>query len=90
MQEDSVESGPLGNWIATQLKHNNKILALINAYWILASSQQGPYCSLIQYNLAEKKSKSVTEYRKEIITQIKKYIDKNKEINDIIIAGDLN
>ena len=77
VQENSVECSPLGNWIAMKLKYNNKIIALITVYQIPASSQQGLYCSLTQYNLAEKKVKSLIEYRKEILVQIKKYIENN-------------
>ena len=67
VQEDRVEYSPLGNWIVTHLEYNNKKLALINIYQIPASSQIGPYYSLTQYNLTDKKVKSLSEYRKEIL-----------------------
>ena len=36
------------------------------------------------------KVRSTGEYRKEIFNEIKKYVNSNEDINDIIIAGDYN
>ena len=64
IEEKGVESSPLGNWIATKLHYKKKIITLINVYWIPASSQQGLYCSLTQYNSIIKDAKNPTHYRK--------------------------
>ena len=57
------------------LEHNNKRLVLINVYQIPALLQIEPYYSLTQYNFADKKVKSPSEYRKEILMQIKRYVE---------------
>ena len=49
----SIQSGPLRNWIAMQLKHRNEAKMLINARRIQVNSQQGLYYSLPQHNVVE-------------------------------------
>ena len=63
---------------------------MINIYWISSSSPFGPECSIIQYNIIERKVKGTNKYRKKIFKQIKRHLNKNNEINDIIITGDFN
>ena len=38
LNEEKIEIGPLRNWMAMQLEHNNKIIALINMYQIPVTS----------------------------------------------------
>ena len=51
---------------------------------------QGLKCCLAQHNILEGNAKEATEYRKEILVEMKKHVQVKKEINDIIIAGDFN
>ena len=52
--------------MAVKLKHNNKVLVLINIYRILITSSNSPFYALTQYNKVDSKVKSTSEYRKEI------------------------
>ena len=90
VNENDIEKSKLGNWISVPMQHNGKKILIINVYRIPASSAQGPRCSLTQYNVVEGKVKSATEYRKEIFKQIKQHVNKQHDIDDLIIAGDLN
>ena len=92
MDEKMVTVGRLGNWIAFGMNHNSKRLEIINLYRIpMANGNASGICSsLTQYHLIDGNVKSPNEYRKEIFTEIKNHIRQNKNINDIIIAGDYN
>jgi len=46
VQEEKVAQGKLGNWIAIQLKYNEKIVVMINVYRLPTSLTQGPKCCL--------------------------------------------
>jgi len=89
LDEEKTQKSKLGNWMAIQLSHNNKTIAIINIYRIPISTSKGPRCCFTQYTLTEGKIKSTTQYRKEILRQIKEYVHENK-IDDIIIGGDFN
>ena len=90
LQDHEVYTNEIGNWMAVKLRHKNKTLGIINVYRILAMSSSGNTCSLTQYNLAEGQTKLPASYRKEILSQIRDYVHKNEDIDDIIIAGDFN
>ena len=75
--------------MVTEFTHNSKTLAIINLNRIPATSSKGPRCCITQYNIAKGTSKNNTQYRKEILKQIKEYIQ-IKNFNDIIISGDYN
>jgi len=66
------------------------MLVIINIYRILKTSSNGVYYLLTQYNKVDRKAKTVAEYRKEILNQIKQYLNENTSINDVIIVGDYN
>ena len=51
---------------------------MINVYRLPTSSTQGLKCCLIQYNVVEGKVKGTTEYRKELFSQIKQYLNERK------------
>ena len=36
------------------------------------------------------KAKKLTQYRKEILSEIKKYVKDNEDLEEIILAGDFN
>jgi len=76
--------------MAYTLYHNDKNLVIINVYRIPAISLNGNKCSLIQYNLHDRKTKTPTQYQKEIFKQIKEFLSSNIDITDIIIGGNLN
>ena len=90
VNENKIKKSNFGNWIAVKLQHKNKTIAVINVYRISSSSSNGNLCSLTQYNLLEGKVRSPAEYRKEIFKQIKEYLNENEDINDVLLAGDLN
>ena len=90
INEEEVEQSKVGNWIAIPIQHNGKKVLFINIYRIPVKSTQGPWCSLTQYNVVEGNAKSSGEYRKEIFKEIKQYVNQKEDIDDIIIAGDLN
>jgi len=89
LQEDKTFINELGNWMATMFTHNGKTLAIINLYRIPSTSSNGPRCCVTQYNLVKGASLSNSKYRKEILNQIKDFIQ-NNNFNDIIISGDFN
>lgn len=90
INEEEVEQSKVGNWIAIPIQHNGKKVLFINIYRIPVKSTQGSWCSLTQYNVVEGNAKSSGEYRKEIFKEIKQYVNQKEDIDDIIIAGDLN
>ena len=92
INEKKVTVGRLGNWMAFEMRHNSKRLDIINLYQIpTANGKASEICSsLTQYHLSDRKVKTSNEYRKEIFTEIKHHIKQNKDINNIIIAGDYN
>ena len=90
LKQKKVKKSWLGNWSAIALEHKGKHLELINMYRLPRSSSNGVYCSLTQYNLEDGKIKSITEYRREILEEIKRYVNMSIDISDIIIAGDYN
>ena len=90
MVEESVHKRKLGNWIAVKLSTQNKMIIIISMYCIPASTSNGNKCSLTQYNLVDRKAKKPAQYRKEILSEIKKYVKDNEDIEEIILAGDFN
>ena len=90
IDENSIQRGKLGNWVAMTMKHNGKAILFINVYRIPYTTHQGPRSCLTQYNVLEGNAKSAQEIRKETLIQIKQYIQQNNDIDDIIIVGDLN
>lgn len=90
VKENEIVKSKFGNWLAVKLRHKNKTIALINVYRIPSSSPNGNLSSLTQYNLVEGSSKTPSDYRKEILRQIKEHLKAHEDITDIILAGDLN
>ena len=90
IQQQKITKGRLGNWSAIALEYNGKRVELINLYRILLSSSNGVSCLYTQYILVDKCSKTVSQYRKEVLKEIKQHIQNNQEITDIIIARDYN
>ena len=82
--------GRLGNWSAIVLEYNGKRLEVINLYRIPSSSLNRESCSYTQYILVDKRVKTIADYRREVLQEIKHHIQKNQDITDIIIAGDCN
>ena len=70
--EELVHKGRLGNWLAVKLSTYSKTIAIINMYRILALTSNRNKYSLTQYNLIDSKAKKPMQYRKEILTEIKK------------------
>ena len=89
IETDDISKRKYGNWITMKLKNNRKILLIISIYWIPITSSVKVYSCLTQYNLIDGKAKSRTEYWNEIFKEIEDFISKN-DVNDIILAGDLN
>ena len=83
--------GKYGNWIALKLTGKGKTIALINIYRIPTTTlKEGVYSSLVQYNLIDGKAKIATQYRAEVFKEIEEYIQRNQDITDVILVGDLN
>ena len=89
-QEESIAKGKCGNWIAATLQHNGKTIIVINIHRLPVASTQGPRCCATQCNVLEGSAKSTTDYRKETLQQIKDYLNQLSDIDDVIIAGDMN
>ena len=85
-----VVKGRLGNWMAVRLEGKGKRLEIINLYRIPSTSNYGVKCSLTQYNRIDGNMSSPSVYRKELFDDIKRYIQSNPDITDIIIGGDYN
>ena len=90
LKQKKVKKGRLGNWSAIALEYEGKQLELINVCRLLRSSSNRVCYSLAQYNLADGKIKLTTECRREILEEIKRYVNKSTDTSDIIIAGDCN
>jgi len=89
LQENQTYVNKFGNWMSMIFSHNNKTVTVINLYRIPTSLSKGPRCCQTQYNITNRIMKSSTQYRKEILQQIKEYIQ-TKQFNDIIIASNFN
>lgn len=91
IDSSKTQIGRLGNWIAFSLECKGKRIEIISAHRMLMSSDSnGVHSSLAQYHLADAKVKKAKECRKEIFEEIRKHAQANKEINNVIIAGDYN
>ena len=90
IQKKTVKKRKLGNWSAILLEYKGKWLEIINFYRITISLSNRVYCSLTQYNLANRKIKPISAHRRELLNEIKQYMHNEKNITDIIIAGDYN
>ena len=77
INEKEIHKGELGNWMAIKMKHNSKMVVMINLYRIPSTSSNSPTFSLTQYNLLEGQTRSTGYYRNGIFKQIKTYIKKN-------------
>ena len=73
-----------------KLKNNGKILLIINIYRISVTSLVKVFSYLTQYNLMDRKAKSPIEYWNKIFKEIEDFISKNNDVNNIILARDLN
>ena len=71
VQEDSIKIGYLGNWMAVKFKYTGKVVAIIILYRILVLSSKGLLYSLTQYNKIDRKAKTPSDYRKELLNSIK-------------------
>ena len=90
LDKDSIKVDKLGKWIAFQLKKNNKKVVIIIFYYIPNSSVQGVYKSIKQYNKMNGKQDTATIYWKQTFKEIEDYCNSIEDLNDIIIAGDIN
>ena len=90
LEDKSIFKGKLGKWIAIKLSAQNRKIAIINIYHLPSSISNRNKCSLTQYNLIDGKAKKPSQYRKEILRDIKKYVEENEDIEDTILAGDFN
>jgi len=89
--EEKVIKGRLGNWISIPMICNGKRIEIISIYRIpITSESEGVFSSLAQYHMKDAKIKKAKDYRREIFDEIKRHIQGNESINDIIIAGDYN
>ena len=71
IQQKNIKIGRLGNWMGIRLEFKEKRLDNINIYRIPRTSSNRVYYSLNQYNLIDKKIKSISDYRKELFKEIK-------------------
>ena len=67
-----------------------KAVVVIIIYRIPNSSDQGVYKAITQYNKMREQEATATKYHKEVFQEIIDYCEKIEELNDIILAGDLN
>ena len=51
---------------------------------------QGVTSSIAQYNKKEGKIKGSNKYQKQVLNEVRDYITEQKDINNIILIGDLN
>ena len=70
--------------------NGKKIIIIILLYRLPQSIMSRVYNTLIQYNRVEGKAKSIQKYRNEIFKEIIRHIKSIQNVNDIIIAGDIN
>ena len=90
IKEEDISKSKIGNQMAVKPCYKGRTLVVINLCRILSTLSNGSRCSLTQCNLADKKVKSANAHRKETLQQIKDYLKKNKEIDDVTISGDFN
>ena len=85
-----ITKGGLRNWVSIAIELNSERIEIINIYRIPITLWNRFQCSLTKSNIINIKLKSTTEYRKELLNEIKQHIVKTTEIDNIIIAGDHN
>ena len=73
-----------------QLSNKYKTILCITLYRILQSSTQGIFNSSVQYNQSDAEMKNANQYRKEILQEIVEYIELLENIDDIVLASNLN
>ena len=71
------------------IKGNKKIILII-IYRIPQSSNRGVCTSIAQYNQMRGKVQSTTHYQKEILEDIKWYLETIENSFEIVIGGDYN
>jgi len=72
------------------MKVNNKGILIITFYCPPDGSAHGVYMVKNQMNLVDKKVKPIQTYRREYLKDITDYIANQKDINEILVAGDIN
>ena len=61
-----------------------------NVHRILETSAEKVYDCCTQHNLIDGEAKLPCEHRNEILKEIEECAKKNDDVNDVMIAGDLN
>lgn len=67
LNEVKIARSALGNWIAMQLKQNERTIIVVNLCRIPSSSQHGPICSVTQHDRNEGNTRSRNDHRKSIL-----------------------
>lgn len=79
----------MGRWGSHRTGNYKKCIILTTTCRISKSTVSSDYMSKVQCE-KHKKVKSTTKYCKEILDNVTRYIDNNKNVNSIIISGYIN
>ena len=88
MQKEEIKIDELGRWIVIPISNGVKNIIMIVIYRSQQSSNVGVYTLIAQYNQMNRKVQSSTHYRKEILKQIKRYLETIETDYQIVIGGD--
>ena len=88
--EASKTSDKLGQWNAIKLKHEKKIIIVINLHRTPDGPGRGLKTCLSQHNRTTVIEHTARKHRKDLLKDIKKYLHEINEDKEIIIAGDFD
>ena len=66
------------------------MVVVIMIYWIPNCLEQGVYKAITQYNKMKGQQTMVTTYQKQVFQEILEYCRQIEDLNDIILAEDMN
>ena len=82
--------GKFRNWTTIQLTNQHCTILCIMMCRIPQGTTQGICNSIVQYNQSDTEIKNANQYWKESIEEIITYMESLQNIDDILLAGNLN
>ena len=90
IDKEMVKVDELGKWTAFQISNKGKKIVIVTLCRILQETEQGVHKAVTQCNKMKGKQNTATVYRKQIFKEVIDYCRSIKDLNDIIVAEDLN
>ena len=90
LKNETVFEHEHGYWNSFVVQGEEKAILFLMFYRILATSSKVPITSHYQLNYVHRLMHPEKKYREKILNKMVEFVHKQKNIDDIIIAGDLN